>query len=64
MITQLDKITYAAYRPYSSLITLEIGRNDSYISKLRESEEKFAELLRKKGHKLQEEFKGRQIIRG
>jgi putative phage-type endonuclease len=64
MITQLDKITYAAYRPYSSLITLEIGRNDSYISKLRESEEKFAESLRKKGHKLQEEFKGRQIIRG
>jgi hypothetical protein len=64
MITQLDKIIYEAYRPYSQLITLEIGRNDSYISKLRETEEKFAEMLRKKGHILQSEFKGRQIVRG
>ena len=63
MITQLDKIIYAAYRPYSQLITLEIGRSDSYISKLRETEEKFAETLRKKGHKLQAEFKGRPISR-
>lgn len=64
MITQLDKIIYAAYRPYSQLITLEIRRNDSYISRLRETEEKFADTLRKKGHKLQTEFKGRQIVRG
>ena len=64
MITQLDKIVYAAYRPYSQLITLEIGRNDSYISKLSETEEKFAETLRKKGHILQSEFKGRKIVRG
>lgn len=64
MITQLDKIVYAAFRPYSQLITVEIGRNDSYISKLRETEEKFADTLRKKGHKLQTEFIGRQIVRG
>ena len=63
MITQLDKIIYAAYRPYSQLLTLEIGRNDSYISRLRETEEKFAESLRKKGHKLQAEFKGTQVSR-
>lgn len=63
MITQLDKIIYAAYRPYSQLITIEIGRNESYISRLRDTEEKFAENLRKKGHKLQEEFKGRKISR-
>jgi len=63
MITQLDKIIYAAYRPYSQLITIEIGRNESYISRLRDTEEKFAETLRKKGHKLQKEFKGRQINR-
>ena len=63
MITQLDKIVYAAYRPYSQLITIEIGRNDSYISRLRDAEEKFAETLRKKGHKLQAEFKGRPVSR-
>ena len=64
MITQLDKIIYAAYRPDSLLLTLEVGRNDSYISKLRVAEEEFAESLREVGHKLQTEFKGRQIIRG
>jgi len=63
MITQLDKIIYTAYRPYSQLITIEIGRNETYISRLRDTEEKFAENLRKKGHKLQTEFKGRQISR-
>lgn len=63
MITQLDTIIYAAYRPYSQLITLEIGRSDAYISRLRETEEKFAESLRRKGHKLQAEFKGKQITR-
>ena len=63
MITQLDKIVYAAYRPFSRLITLEIGRNNSYISKLRESEVKFADSLRSKGHKLQSDIVGQQIIR-
>lgn len=63
MITQLDKIIYAAYRPYSQLLTLEIGRNDSYIARLRDTEEKFADSLRSKGHKLQSEFKGNQISR-
>jgi putative phage-type endonuclease len=63
MITQLDKITYAAFRPYRSLITLEIGRNETYISKLREAEQEFAESLRSKGHKLQNKFLGKPVNR-
>jgi putative phage-type endonuclease len=63
MITQLDKIVYVAYRPSLPLITLEIGRNNSYISKLRKTEEIFAESLRVKGHKLQSESRGRPVNR-
>jgi putative phage-type endonuclease len=63
MVTQLDKIIYAAYRPYKQLLTLEIGRNDTYISRLRETEEEFAESLRGKGHKLQSKFLGEKISR-
>lgn len=63
MITQLDKIVYAAYRPSLSLITIDVGRNDSYISRLRDAEEKFAESLRSRGHNLQKDFKGKQIHR-
>jgi putative phage-type endonuclease len=63
MITQLDKIVYAAYRPHSTLITLEIGRSESYISRLRETEEKFAEALRNRGHRMQGEFKGKPVVR-
>ena len=63
MITQLDKIFYAAYRPYLELLTMEVPRNEVYISRLRETEEAFAESLRRRGHKLQLEFKGTPINR-
>jgi putative phage-type endonuclease len=63
MVTQLDKIIYAAYRPYKPLLTLEIGRNDNYISRMRDIEEEFAESLRSKGHKLQSKFLGKKISR-
>ena len=59
MITQLQKITYAAYRPDSEWVTIEVKRNNSYISRLREAEEKFAASLVKRGHKLQDQFIGR-----
>ena len=64
MITQLDKIIYAAYRPYKRLLTFEIGRDETYISVLRETEEEFADSLRSKGHKLQARFRGNPISRG
>ena len=63
MVTQLDRIIYAAYRPSKPLLTLEINRDDAYISRLRIAEEEFAASLRNKGHKLQSKFLGRQINR-
>lgn len=63
MITQLDNIVYAAYRPYKKLLTFEIGRDETYISLLRDTEEEFAESLRSKGHKLQNKFLGKPITR-
>jgi putative phage-type endonuclease len=63
MITQLEEITYAAYRPYSKLITLKIKRDESYISRLRKMEEWFASELVSRGHQLQAEFVGAEISR-
>jgi putative phage-type endonuclease len=63
MITQLDKVVYAAYRPHSRLITLEVGRNELYINRLREAEEKFAERLRRQGLILQDTFRGNKVQR-
>lgn len=64
MITQLEEIIYAAYRPYSKLITLKVKRDDNYISRLRKMEDWFASQLVSKGHRLQEEFIGEKIVRG
>jgi predicted phage-related endonuclease len=63
MITQLEEITYAAYRPNSKLITLKIKRDESYISRLRKMEEWFASELVSRGHQLQAEFVGTEISR-
>lgn len=63
MITQLDKIIYAAYRPRREIIILELNRDESYISSMRETEIQFAEILRARGHQLQKEFRGRSIER-
>ena len=63
MITQLEEITYAAYRPYSKLITLKIKRDESYISRLRKMEEWFASELISRGHRMQSEFIGTKISR-
>ncbi len=63
MITQLEEIIYAAYRPYSKLITLKVKRDDNYISRLRKMEDWFASQLVSKGHRLQQEFIGEKIVR-
>ena len=63
IITQLDKIMYAAYRPNSRLITIEVGRDETYIVKLRKAESKFAGLLRTRGHKMKDKFIGKQVSR-
>ncbi len=63
MITQLDQVIYAAYRPDARLITIEINRDENYILKMRSAEEKFANTLQKKGKSLQKDFKGKVINR-
>jgi putative phage-type endonuclease len=63
MITQLDKVIYAAYRPNSRLITIEVGRNEPYIKRLRDAEEQFAERLRSRGLVLQDSFRGSRVER-
>jgi putative phage-type endonuclease len=63
MVTQLDKIIYGAYRPYSKLIILELGRDDKYISRMRDTEQEFADLLIRNGHKMQQDFRGNLIER-
>lgn len=63
MVTQLDKITYIGYRPNAKLITLEVERDDGYISMLRKAETQFAESLIRRGHQLQTRYLGRAIHR-
>lgn len=58
MITELDTLTYAAYRPNEPLITLSVYRDDSYIRKLRTAERAFADTLIKRGHSIQRTFLG------
>jgi putative phage-type endonuclease len=63
MISQLEMITYVAYRPYQPLVIIEVGRDNAYIRRMREAEEDFGALLVAKGHELQAEYRGRQISR-
>ncbi len=63
MITQLKKIMYVAYRPNSELVTIDVNRDDSYISRLRDTEKKFGATLVRRGHKLQDKFIGKPISR-
>lgn len=61
MVSQLETILFAAYRPEEPLITLEIKRNDSYIKRMRKAEKDFIQLLSKRGHKAQNKFVGRRV---
>lgn len=61
MVTQIDYIIYALYRPGKKLLTLKIYRNDSYIKKLRKQEKIFINQLRVAGHEIQYQFVGRLV---
>ena len=61
MVTQLDTLFYASYRPGEELIILEIYRDESYIKELRKKETKFVTELVKLGHKVQKKFHGKKI---
>lgn len=63
MVSQLDTIIYAAFRPQKPLIVIEVERDEQYIGRLRLAEEEFADLLMNKGHRWQSEFRGTPIRR-
>ena len=61
MVTEIEYITYALYRPSKKLLTLKIQRNDTYIKKLRKQEKEFVKQLRAAGHEIQHQFVGRLV---
>jgi len=61
MVTELEFLTYAVYRPDKPLLTLKIYRNESYIKKLRKKEKQFVQELVDRGHDIQYQFVGRLV---
>lgn len=61
MVTEMESLTYAVYRPDKPLLTIAIYRNDSYIKRLREKENEFVQELVNRGHDLQHQFVGRLV---
>ena len=61
MVTQMDSLIFAAYRPEQPLITFEVFRNESYIRELRRKEKDFIKELEAHGHKIQYEFRGYEV---
>jgi putative phage-type endonuclease len=59
MITELEWIVYAAFRPDKPIITLNIHRNDDYIKQLRKNENDFVKQLVERNHRMQYQFVGR-----
>jgi putative phage-type endonuclease len=61
MVTQMESLIFAAFRPHQPLITFEVFRNESYIIELRRKEKAFIKELKGHGHKIQYEFRGYQV---
>lgn len=61
MVTEMDSLTYAVYRPDKPLLTLKVYRNDSYIKRLRKKEKEFVQELVNLGHEMQYQFVGRLL---
>jgi putative phage-type endonuclease len=61
MVTELDSLIYAVYRPSKPLITLKVYRNESYIKRLRRAEKEFAQELVDRGHNFQDQFVGKFV---
>lgn len=61
MVTQMESLIFAVYRPDEPLITFEVYRNESYIRELRRKEKDFIKELESYGHKIQYEFRGYQV---
>lgn len=61
MITELEYLTYAVYRPEQPLLTISVYRDENYIKRLRKKEIEFVQELADRGHAVQYEFIGRLV---
>lgn len=61
MVTQLESLCFAAYRPDEPLITFDVLRDERYIKELRKKETHFIQELAKRGHKVQKDFHGNKV---
>jgi hypothetical protein len=61
MVTELESLTYAVYRPDKPLLTLAVFRDESYIKRLRKKEKEFVQELVNRGHDLQHQFVGELV---
>ncbi len=61
MVTQLNSLIFAAYRPEEELISFEVERDERYIKRLRKKEFNFIQELKRHGHDVQYEFRGYRV---
>jgi putative phage-type endonuclease len=61
MVTQMESLIFAAFRPHQPLLTFEVFRNENYIRELRRKEKDFIRELEGYGHKIQYEFRGYRV---
>ena len=61
MVTEMESLTYAVYRPDKPLLSLAVYRNESYIKRLRNKEKEFVQELAERGHEFQYQFFGRLV---
>jgi putative phage-type endonuclease len=61
MVTELESLIFAAYRPNERLISFEVARDERYIKSLRKQELNFIKELKSHGHSIQYEFRGYRV---
>jgi putative phage-type endonuclease len=61
MVTELESLIFAAYRPSVPLIILEIPRDEEYINRLRIKVTAFIQELSSRGHPIQKKFVGNLV---
>ena len=62
MVSQLESLKFAAFRPTEPLITFDVFRDETYIRDLRRKEIDFMSELKSHGHEIQSAFIGKPIF--
>jgi putative phage-type endonuclease len=61
MVTGLNSLCYAAYRPHEPMILIDVIRDERYIKGMRKKEIQFIDELVSRGHKVQNVFHGSKV---